>query len=984
MSKLDLYLLGPPRIERDGVPVHVDTRKATALLAYLAVTGERHSRDVLATLLWQESDQSRARGALRRTLSALNKALDGDGLRVERDSVMLERVPSAWVDVEAFHDMLAACREHGHSQDEACASCLPPLSRAVELYRGDFLAGFALRDSSDFDDWQFFQAEGLRQELAGVLGRLVRAHSARGEFEQAIGYGRRWLSLDQMHEPAHRRLMELYYWSGQRNAALRQYRECMRVLEQELGVPPLEETTRLYEAIKEDHGPPPPARVPADVTADTSSSPAAAPAIAATSALDMEGKSARFPMVGRSAALSAMLDLYAGIEDDGRLILIEGEPGIGKTRLAQEFVGRVQSLGATVIAARCYEGEAGLAYAPFTQALRNSIGLAPGVQRLDRVPAHWAGEAVRLLPELTSLRSDLLAPPPLDSPGAQVRFFEGISEVLLALSDYPPAGVLALDDLHWADDSSIYLLTYLVRRLGGRPLCVLASWRSDQVPGGHPLRQLSAEAQRDGRGTTISLSRLSQMETAELVSTASGSGKAPSDDVITRLYSETEGNPFFLVEYLTAFETRALAEGDWSMPPSVRDLLDSRVASISGTGRQLLSTAAVIGRSFDFDTLREASGRSEEETIAGLEVLLAEGLVEEISSGDASGPLVYDFTHEKLRTLVQQETSLARRRLLHRRVAEALAARAGRRGQLDHQSSQIAQHYQQAGQEPEAAQYFKRAGDHARSLYANAEALAHYRSALALGHPDTAALHEAIGDLQTLSGEYAAALTSYEMSAAMCEPEALPGIEHKLGNVRHRRGEWELAESHFQAALGALPKTASMSTRARVLADWSLTAHRSGQSDKAKDLASEALEVAESAGDLRALAQVHNILGVLAKSRDALDEAVDQLESSLSLAESLGDPGARVAAMNNLALAFGAVGEVDRGMALAEAALEVCASQGDRHREAALHNNMADLLHVAGRTEEAMSHLKRAVTIFSEIGSDAGTMQPEVWKLIEW
>ena len=143
-------------------------------------------------------------------------------------------------------------------EPEVCPECLPPLAEAATLYRDDFMAGFGLRDSVAFDDWQFFQAESLRRELAGALERLARGRGALGEWESAIAHARRWLALDTLHEPAHRLLMALYAWSDQRAAALRQYRECVRILGKELGVAPLEETTLLYHAIQENDLPPQP------------------------------------------------------------------------------------------------------------------------------------------------------------------------------------------------------------------------------------------------------------------------------------------------------------------------------------------------------------------------------------------------------------------------------------------------------------------------------------------------------------------------------------------------------------------------------------------------------------------------------------------------------------------------------------------------------------------------------------------------------
>ena len=997
MAQLELLCLGPPRVELDGKPIEVDTRKAIALLAFLAVSGTRHSRDALANLLWPEYDQVHARAALRRTLSTLNKALRGDWLDIDRESVALTGEPRPCLDIYHFQRKLAECCIHHHPQTEVCPDCVEPLTEAVNLYRGDFLAGFSLRDSPNFDDWQFFTSESLRRELAGALERLVRAHVLREEFEAAISHARRWLALDPLHEPAHRQLMQLYTWAGQRAAALRQYRECVRILEEELGVPPLAETTQLYQAIKEQTSPPP---APPSAWPEPQAAPAAAGSLP-----QPPGPAARgLPLVGRSREWATLLQGYDELQDSGCFVALEGEAGIGKTRLAEDFLVHVRARGGTAISARCYEGETNLAYGPFVEGLRAAINQASCPDWLPAVPAGWLSEAARLLPELAAMRPDLPSPPPLDSPGAQSRFFEAISQILPAICSQPagrqpggarpararrpPANVLFIDDLHWADSASLDLLTYLVRRLGGRPLFILVTWRLEQTWASHRLRHLLGEAQRASAATVLALPRLSPSEVRELTRAATPHSAAMPEELGERLFRETEGLPFFLVEYLAAIAGAGelSLNGEWTMPGSVRDMLDARLSSVSETGWQLLTTAAVIGRSFDFDTLRAASGRGDEETVAGLEALMAQGVIEEVRGGasEAAGStlrdLNYDFGHEKLRALVYEETSLARRRLLHRRVAEALAHR-GRDGSL---ASQIAYHYRSAGQEAAAARYFKLAGEHARSLYANAEALAHFRAALALGYPDAAALHQAIGDLHTLMGEYRAALNSYETAAAMSAPEELAPLEHRLGNVYLRRGEWELAESHFQAALQALGKDAPPAFGARLYADWSRTAHHRAQPGRALELARQALALAQSSGDLRALAQAQNTLGILASSREEFETARRHLEDSLALADALGDPASRVAAMNNLALACRASGDLARALELTESALALCASQGDRHRQAALHNNLADLYHATGQTEAAMAHLKQAVTIFAEIGEEAGTWQPEIWKLVEW
>jgi DNA-binding SARP family transcriptional activator len=251
MSRLAIYLLGPPRIERvregarDGEPIQISRRKVVALLAYLAVTRTIHSRDALATLLWPERSQSRARAYLRRALSELNRTLGEGFLVIDREAAALHPGAGFWLDVHAFRQLLAEAKTHDHPATQVCSDCVTLLQEAVALYSDDFMAGFTLRDSPAFDEWQFFERQALRGELAGVLERLARWHSSQGAYERAITSARRWLALDPLAEAAQRRLMALYAESGQRNAALRQYAECERLLQGELGVAPEEETQAL-------------------------------------------------------------------------------------------------------------------------------------------------------------------------------------------------------------------------------------------------------------------------------------------------------------------------------------------------------------------------------------------------------------------------------------------------------------------------------------------------------------------------------------------------------------------------------------------------------------------------------------------------------------------------------------------------------------------------------------------------------------------
>jgi len=255
MSTIQLNLFGAPILAEDGVPIDLPSPKALGLLAYLAVTGTRHRRATLAALLWPESDPARAQNSLRYTLSLLARALNGAWLAVDRNTVGLDGSQLGAVDVVRFRTLLAECQTHGHSARETCPECLSTLGQAVELYAGDFMAGFTLRDSMEFNTWRSLEAEALQQELVDALRRLVEGCSAQGKVKQAIEYAKRWLALDRLDEAAHQALMRLYVRSDQRTAALRQYEACERVLMETLGVSPSEETRRLHTTIRERPSP---------------------------------------------------------------------------------------------------------------------------------------------------------------------------------------------------------------------------------------------------------------------------------------------------------------------------------------------------------------------------------------------------------------------------------------------------------------------------------------------------------------------------------------------------------------------------------------------------------------------------------------------------------------------------------------------------------------------------------------------------------
>lgn len=976
-ARLSLEVLGPVRVELDGAALVVDTRKAIALLAYLAVSDRPASRTTLAALLWPESDEPGAHGALRRTLSVLNRALGGTGLAIERQSVGL-RAGDLDVDLWQFRTDLARVREHDHAVEESCPHCLGLLDQAITLDRGEFMAGFALRSSAEFDDWQASQAEAYRRELTGALERLARGRMAGGAWQAAIAAARRWLELDSLHEPAQRLLMSALAAAGEPAAALRQYRECVRILDRELGVSPLAETTALAETIRDGRFEVlarPVDRAPnLGVRAEPSVSQPVSPARPDSA------------LVGRTAELAALVAAYRAVGPEGRLLLIEGEAGIGKTRLAAALAERVRGGGGAVVMAQAYGGETGIAFAPIVELIHSGMGAPGAAARLNAVSRDALGEVARLVPWLPGSPDPRGAPP--GEPFGRGRLFEALADVLVALADGPQPGLLIVDDVHRADVSTVEFVGYLARRLRTRPVVLAITWRPEEMePGAREV--ILASAEREGLVARIDLSRLDRGQVAELATVTLGQ---PIEMALAEsLFERSEGLPLYVAE--------VLASRDWSaerMPDGILALLRDRIDAGSAIARQILSAAAVIGRSFDLDIVRAASGRADEEAVDGLDELITRRLIHETGFDDRGG-VRYDFTHGRLRDVAYDRLSLARRRLLHGRVADAMIG-ATETGSDIGRWSLIAHHQALAGRSMQAADAHRQAGDAARSVFANAEAREHLEAALALGHPAVAAIHGALGEVLTLLGDYDGAIAHLETALALAVPEGEAALDHQLGLVLARVGDRERADRYLVAALVALGPGSDPGTRASVVADRGAIAHRDGDSERAAQLAAEALRLGNAAADPMAVARAEDLLGMVSRSRGDLASARDHLGRAIAtadLAESLASndltgprvrmaASVRIAAMNTLALVCADAGDRVRAIELTQDALRLCERQGDLHHQAALENNLADLFHADGQADEAMIHLKRAVTLFADIGGRPGDLRPEIWTMVEW
>lgn len=896
MTTIRLELLGPPTLLVDGRAVDVETRKALAVLARVVVDGPQR-RDTLDALLWPSSDARRARQALRRTLSAIRKALPDDVLAEGDDVALAAAVSTDLADVDDLVGPTVMTGDPG------------PLAAAAALHRGEFLAGLHFRDAEAFEHWRRDTAQEQDRRHVRILERWCRALVAVHDFDAAIEVARRRLALDPLHEPSHQQLMLLHAWQGDRSAAARQYAECTRVLDDELGVAPLPRTAALDRAVRAGSVEPPPREPPVGAdhsSASTSDAPSARPAPST-------------PFVGRHEQLAALLEHWDASRGDGRTTIVAGEAGIGKTRLVDELAARVTG---PVVRLAARRGEGALAYAPVMAALRR---VAPALQTLD---AATRSEVARLVPDAAGV------PPPeegLTSPAGRTRFVDACATALLAaLRDADHAGLLVVEDLDLADRETRELVVHLVGQLRDRAVLVVVTCR--EVPTG-----LRGQPRLD-------LPRLTRDEVGELAASRDAAR------ITDRLHHESEGVPFLVVSYLDA---RTAGDDGWRLPAAGRDLVRQRLDHLEEVPRQVLAAAAVLGGPQSTALLGRVSGRSDDEVVGAVEALTAAGVTTMDDDGQVS------LTHDKLRAVVVDDISPVRRRLLHGRAADAL-----RTVVPPVAAATLAHHLTWAGREQEAATAHAAAGRHAAGLYANQEAIDHCERALAMGHDDQAGLLLLLGDLRMRTGDYAGAEQRYVRASAHAAGTAV--VDQRLGALALRRGDDDTADERLRLALAAAPTGDLL---VRTLAPLAQVLARRGDLEAAEEVAHRAVDAAAELTPTAA-AVAHNVAGLVARRRGDLGSARTHLRVSLASAVRAEH---RAAALNNLAQVLGEDGATDEAIVLAEEALEAGRATGDRHREAALLSNLADLLHAAGRTDEALTLQGAAAAGFAGVGDTPTT-----------
>jgi DNA-binding SARP family transcriptional activator len=997
-----------------GQPLAIPRRQARALLYHLAARLEPVPREQLCFLFWPDTPESTARRNLSHLLTHLRRALPAPEVLLTANDCIALDPRRTWSDTAALEELSATLPGNPRFLGEAGALGAP--QQTVDLYRGPFLAGFSLPTSTEFDAWAARERRVLERLYLEALATLIEERTSRGAYDEAIACAQRYLQTDDLAEEIHRRLIQLFAAAGNRRAALQQFERCAAILERELGVSPLPETRAVYRAILEERPPPLPRST-------------AEPGWTTLPGLDA-------PLVGREEALRQLEYAYVRARaGNGSVVLISGEAGIGKSRLMQYFATRLQ-YRALVLVGGGQPGAQPLPYQPITQALRAALrygdkgiggrgdkgtSFHSPISLSSHLPLSlspvWLAEVSRLLPEVGTVCPDLPLPLHVEPDHARTRLFEALCQVVLALASGPQPLLLCLDDLHWADGTTLDWLAYLGTRLRDSRLLILGSYRSEEA---HTVAELRHSLDRQGILSELRLAGLDVAAVLQLLRHLVG--LEPGDDVLaSRLQRATGGSPFFLLETL-----RALIEGgrplhdlrngeDLPLPDTVRQAVETRLGRLSAKARQVLEAGAILGPTFSFDLVRLTSGRRELEAMDGLDELVGRQLLAEQDAG-------YRFHHDLVRRAVVAGLSPVRRQLLHRRAGLALQ-------QLDpHAVAALARHFQAGGEVKKALHYHGLAAQRAEALFAWREAEEHQGWMLELldqldpdcSRPDCqarrgqvlaerahqrflrgrlaerdadlaalAALAETSGDrnlrLQALAhqvrylnldGQYAEAIAAAEQGVALA---------HRLGkNLAHARFLAQIGFAHYfmgqpQPALTALESAleeagemAGPETRGRITHILGYVHLHLGNYTQALACQREAYTSHQAVGDYNRMAWDLTDMGIVYTRLNRLPEAEQHLTEALALARKVGSQPAESYALNNLGTLHYVRGDYSAALECHTESLALQRATGSRRGEASALAN-SGVVHLAlGDCATAESMLRQAIGIQEAIRYESG------------
>ena len=719
---LEISLLGEQHVVLDGSVVELSSPRAGALLGFLLLHRDvPQRREYVATQFWPDSSAAQARTNLRRELHALRAGLPqaAGWLAADRGTLLWRSGPGCRLDVAEFEAGAGTAATARAAGDDAAFR--QAAAGAVRAYRGELLPAL-------YDDWVATERDRLHRTCLLLLDQLIALDRAAAAYPDAIERARQRIDLEPLEEVGYRTLLQVQALAGDRAAALQTYQRCVSVLERELGVSPDQATIAEYERLAGPGLGLDPARAGARGTG------IGATAARAAGQVQRPGSSP-VRLIGREREFQLLQQRWREtLAGSPGIAVLSGEAGVGKTRLLDELSAAVQRAGFAAPRARCFAARGRLALAPVSEWLR-SPPLHAARARLEPV---WAREVDRLVPPRDSRPA--AAPRPMADAWQRHRFFEGLARAVLAAAR---PMLLVLDDLQWCDEDTLAWLQLLLHLGQDQPLLVLAATRRDEVAANAELCELLRVLRPAGQLTEIGVTPLDPAQSRQLAGQLLSRRLAAAEAGL--LHAATGGYPLFVIEAVRAGLLDRPAPGTGSVPdagpadsgpdsggrasgpggraPEVRSVLAGRIRQAGPAARSTAELAAVIGRDFTLELLTEASDLDGDAVVAAVDELWRRRIIRE------HAPARYDFCHDLLRETGYAEVSPARRRLLHRRVAQALQAMHGTEPAA---AAAIAYHYERADRPARALPHHVRAAEAASQVFANQKAIGHYRRAAAL------------------------------------------------------------------------------------------------------------------------------------------------------------------------------------------------------------------------------------------------------------
>jgi DNA-binding SARP family transcriptional activator len=763
MLSLRVQFLGGFRVFLNGQEVSDSfSERVRLLLAFLLLnSGSPISRKQIAYTFWPDTTESQARTNLRNLLHRFRNSIqEADTFfQFSNQIIKCQSAAPITLDVDDFTAGILSAETCKDDEER-----ITYLQQATNLYRGELLPGL-------YEDWLLRRREELNHQYLKALLDLSALLENKRQYKEAIQVLNQLTRIDPLNETAYQHLMRIHALNNDRTGALKVYHACSTVLMEELEVEPLPETQAYYKQIL---------RLEDEIAEDKKKQHAP------------DAKT----IIGRKQEWQALRKAWqTASQGYPGALLILGEAGIGKSRLVNELVLWIRRQGIFSAFAQCYSVEGELPYAPVVDWLR-----APEVNKaIEDLDDLWRNEIARLLPEYQNPEQADSTSSEMDQKWQRRRLFEALAKGLLG---HGKPVLLILDDAQWSDQDSLDFIQYLLQYDKNAPLLIVLTARTEDLTSSNPVSQLRVKLQSKGRLQEIELTSLTKEEVKELVTDRAS--KKIQEELLDRLYAESEGNPLFIVEMLRSGEDLVPD----SLPISIRSLLEYRLNQLSETASELVGLASAIGREFSYHLLEAACHMDEDSMVHALDELWLRRIILN-QQGDT-----YNFSHGKLRDTTYDLLSVARRRLYHRRIAEALVSVYSGDEELGY--GLTAKHFELAGRYNQAVEQYILAANTSRRVFANTKAVLYLEQAHALignveGNNEqirkSIEIRENLGDIYEVIGRREDALDVYSKVLELAGEEVGLTVARVLGKIAKINAAiygYGNADGNFRKALEAL------------------------------------------------------------------------------------------------------------------------------------------------------------------------------------